>query len=127
MKRLFALLAAIVSLITGCGNSGSISALGIDASVILGAEYTHNARTEQIPLSDAEKTALSEWLSGLKFEHRSYPDGEAPGDSDGGEAYVFTLSGDELTYVNNGGDERFLLYSGEWYALIDPEELPILS
>lgn len=103
----------------------NVSELGLDVSDIREAEHAHCAQVKQLSLTDEEKTALSEWLGGLTFEHRSYPIGEAPGDSDGGEAYTFELSDGELSYVNNGMDDRFLLYGGDWYALIDPEEFPL--
>lgn len=111
----------------GANDAENLSKLGVDVSDIRKAEYVHCGAIEELELSDAEKAALSEWLGGLKLEHRTYPDGEAPGDSDGGEAYLFTFSDDGLSYVNNGMDDRFILFEGEWYALIKPEKFPIES
>ncbi|MDE7362537.1 MAG: hypothetical protein K2N38_11465 [Oscillospiraceae bacterium] len=109
----------------GANDAENLSKLGVDVSDIRKAEYVHCGPIEELELSDAEKAALSEWLGGLKLEHRTYPDGEAPGDSDGGEAYLFTFSDGELSYVNNGMEDRFILFEGEWYALIKPEKFPI--
>lgn len=111
----------------GANDAENLLKLGVDVSDIRKAEYVHCGPIEELELSDTEKAALSEWLGGLKLEHRTYPDGETPGDSDGGEAYLFTFSDGGLSYINNGMDSRFILFEGEWYALIKPEKFPIES
>lgn len=128
MKGILILVAALAALaMTGCEASGNISEFGIDVSDIRTLERAYGGGVEVITLSDNDKSALSEWLGGLKFKHRTYPVGETPGDSDGGEAYCFTFSDGELSYINNGMNDRFLLFDSEWYELIDPEGFPINS
>lgn len=104
---------------------GYVRELGVDVRDIVKVEYAHAAEVKETELSDKEKMSLSEWLSGVKYEHRWFPEGEAPGDSNGGEAYTFTFGNGELTYVVNGPDERFLLHNGEWYGVSDSGEFPI--
>lgn len=104
---------------------GFVSDLGLDVWDIVKVEYFHCAEITELDLSDKEKMTLSERLSGLKYERREFPKGEAPGDSDGGEVYSFTFENGELSYVNNGGSECYLLFGGEWYAVLDPSEFPV--
>lgn len=127
MKRILAVLAAFAALtMTGCGASVDVSELGLDVSDIQKAEYAHCAQVKELALSDGDKAALAEWLGGLRIAHRTYPDGGSPGDSDGGEAYTFTFADGELSYIDNG-EERFLLFEGEWYALIKHGVFPLKS
>lgn len=104
---------------------GFVSDLGIYVRDIAKVEYFHCAEITELDLSDKEKMTLSEWLGGLKYERREFPGGEAPGDSDGGEVYTFTFENGELSYVNNGGSECYLLFGGEWYAVENPSEFPV--
>lgn len=99
--------------------------LGVDVSDIVKVEHVHCAGITELTLSETEKAVLSEWLGGLKYEHRWFPEGEAPGDSDGGEAYWFTFSDGELSYVDNGGDGCYLLFGSEWYAVRNPSDPPL--
>ncbi|MBD5384306.1 MAG: hypothetical protein HDR72_04840 [Ruminococcaceae bacterium] len=101
------------------------SDLGIYVWNIVKVEYAHCAEITELDLSDKEKMTLSEWLCGLKYERREFRKGETPGDSDGGEVYSFTFENGELSYVNNGGSECYLLFDGEWYAVLNPSEFPV--
>lgn len=105
---------------------GYVRELGIYVWDIVKVKHTHCAGTTELELSDEEKTALSEWLGSLKYEYRWFPKGEAPGDCDGGEVYTFTFADCELSYVNNGENERYLHFGGEWYG-IDGDKFPIKS
>lgn len=104
---------------------GYVPDLGVDVWDIVKVEYAHNAEIKELELSDKEKMSLSKWLCGLKYERREFPEGETPGDSDGGEAYGITFANGELAYVDNGGSERFLLFNGEWYGVCESGEFPI--
>lgn len=99
--------------------------LGIYVWDIVKVEYAHCAEITELDLSDKEKMALSEWLCRLKYERREFPEGEAPGDSEGGEVYMFTFKTGEMSYVDNGGSECYLLFGGEWYAVLDPSDPPL--
>ena len=99
--------------------------LGVNVWGIVKVEYAHCAGITELELSDKEMMTVSEWLCGLKYEHREFPEGEAPGDSEGGEVYTFTFKTGEMSYVNNGGNECYLLFGGEWYAVLDPSEPPL--
>lgn len=106
---------------------GYVSDLGVGVWDIVNVEYAHNAEITQLDLSEEDKRALSEWLCGLKYERREFPEGETPGDSDGGEAYMFTFETGELSYIDNGGSERFLLFGDKWYAVGDFAEIPLVK
>ena len=96
---------------------GGVGVFGIYFWIIDKIEYTNCGGTEELDLSDEEKLTISNWLSGLKYTRRWFPEGEAPGDTDGGEVYTFTFKDSELSYVSNGGNERYLLFGGEWYGI----------
>ncbi|MCM1165399.1 MAG: VWA domain-containing protein [Lachnospiraceae bacterium] len=104
------------------------SLLGNDLSEVVAVTHTIYGKDERITLSDAECAAFSEWLGALKYEPRSFPFGETPGDSDGGEAYgLIFSSGEELSYVMNGFDKHYLFCAGEWYAVTNPSKPPIAA
>ena len=81
--------------------------------------------------ADGEQVdALREWANGLEYEHRTYADGQSPGDTDGGEVYDFVLTeGDYpgFTYVINGPDDCHLIIEGEWFAVNNPTTPPITA
>ncbi|MBD5129567.1 MAG: hypothetical protein HDT43_06550 [Ruminococcaceae bacterium] len=99
--------------------------LGVNVWGIVKVEYAHCAEITELDLSDKEKMTLSEWLCGLKYERREFAEGETPGDSEGGEAYSFTFEDGGLSYINNGGNECYLLFEGEWYAVLNPSKFPV--
>lgn len=103
---------------------GYVPDLGVDVWDIVKVEYVHSAEIKELKLSAKDKMSLSEWLCSVKYEHREFPGGETPGDSDGGECYSFTFGSGELSYIVNGQSERFLLCNGEWYGVRDSGELP---
>ncbi len=103
------------------GYAGNMAAYVGD---IIKVEYLHNAEITELELSEKDKTALSEWLCGLKYERRRFPAGETPGDSDGGEVWAFTFKTGRLSYVDNGESECYLLFDGEWYAVDNPSKMP---
>lgn len=104
---------------------GFVGDFGINIWDILKAEQTNCGGTAELELSDKDKMTLSEWLGGLRYERRWFPEGETPGDSDGGEVYSFTFGDGELSYVNNGENARYLLFGGEWYGISDGAKFPL--
>ena len=73
---------------------------------------------------------LREWADGLNYEHRTYADGQSPGDTNGGEVYDFVLTeGDYpgFTYVINGPDDCYLVIEGEWFVVTNPSDPPITT
>ena len=73
---------------------------------------------------------LREWADGLNYEHRTYADGQSPGDTNGGEIYDFVLTeGDYpgFTYVINGPDDCYLVIEGEWFVVTNPSDPPIVA
>lgn len=100
---------------------GGVGEFGIYFWIITKVEHTNGGGTDELELSDKEKMTISNWLSGLKYNRRWFPEGEAPGDLEGGEVYTFTFEDGELSYINNGGGERYLLFGGEWYGITGAE------
>ncbi len=98
-------------------------------------DITHyiSGQEEQWTLTDSEEIArLSQWASELKYEHRQFEDGQSPGDGDGGEVYVFTLSpgGNAegypgFSYVINGPEDCWLLIEGYWFSVKNPLDPPV--
>lgn len=100
---------------------GGVGEFGIYFWDIVKVEHTNGGGTEELDLSDEEKMTISNWLSGLKYNRRWFPEGEAPGNVGGGEVYTFTFGDGELSYVNNGASERYLLFGVEWYGITGAE------
>lgn len=105
---------------------GYVRELGIDTSELVKAEYSCGAGTSELNLSEDEKEAFSKWIGGIKYEHRWFPKGEAPGDKEGGEAYTLTFSDKTLSYVMDGSSEHYLLFNGEWYGVSNPSSPPLI-
>lgn len=104
---------------------GYVPDLDVDVWDIVKVEYVHCAEIEKSELSDMDKMSLSEWLCNVKYERRQFPEGETPGDAEGGEVYIFTFSDGELSYIVNGLSERFLNCGGDWYGVRDSGEFPL--
>lgn len=101
-------------------------------SYVTKVDVTHilSGQLQEWTVDGEQLDALREWANGLEYEHRTYADGQSPGDTDGGEIYDFVLTeGDYpgFTYVINGPDDCHLVIEGEWFVVNNPSTPPITA
>lgn len=92
------LLSAFALSITGCGGKADRIAPGRSPSACIGGEadkieishFTGGAETRWT-VEGEKAEALRNWAGGLKYEILEAPEGQSPGDADGGEVYDFIL------------------------------------
>ena len=136
MKRACALCAALVIALcaVSCGRvNGNVTngyeILGYPFGVT-GAEITHYYGADRIVVSfgdTGELTKLKNWFANLRCRPKTFEPGNAPGDADGGEAYVIVFKGEEdrsASYVKVGEKKCYLLLDDAWYAVENPSDPP---
>lgn len=99
-------------------------------SYVTKVDVTHilSGQLQEWTVDGEQLDELRAWADGLKYEHKTYADGQSPGDTDGGEIYSFVLTeGDYpgFTYVINGPDDCHLVIEGEWFSVSNPSTPPI--
>ena len=137
MRKFMALvlLSAFALSITGCGGKADRIAPGRSPSACIGGEadkieishFTGGAETRWT-VEGEKAEALRNWAGGLKYEILEAPEGQSPGDADGGEVYDFILpEGDcpGFSYVIHGSN-RYLLMEGYWYTVTNPSDPPCM-
>ena len=100
-------------------------------SYVSKVDVTHilSGQSQEWTVDGEQLDALRAWAHGLKYEHKTYADGQSPGDTDGGEIYDFVLTeGDYpgFAYVINGPDDCHLVIEGEWFSVSNPSIPPIV-
>lgn len=77
-------------------------------------------------LTQTEIEELSAWVSQLSLTHRSFQEGETPGDGEGGRAYCFSFNDDAMSFSwIDIGKEQYILYEDEWYEINNTSEPPL--
>ena len=114
----------------GTGDRGGRPYAAYIADDVTKAEITHilGGQTQEWTAEGEMLNALRDWAAGLKYEHKTYAQGQAPGDLDGGEVYSFVLTeGDYpgFSYIINGPADCHLLIEGEWFTVSNPSDPPI--
>ncbi len=139
MKKLSVLAAALVCalILAACGGSAGPGrpVAPVIGNYVIEVAVTHTimGQNETWTVTDAEEIAsLSEWAAGLKYAHRTFAEGESPGDSDGGECYSFSLTPGEheggypgFSYVINDPEDCWLLIEGYWFSVKNPSDPPL--
>ena len=137
MRKFMALvlLSAFALSITGCCGKADRIAPGRSPSACIGGEadkieishFTGGAETRWT-VEGEKAEALRNWAGGLKYEILEAPEGQSPGDADGGEVYDFILpEGDcpGFSYVIHGSN-CYLLMEGYWYTVTNPSDPPCM-
>ena len=142
MKRYIALLLTLCLplVAAGCGSGditdpGSGDRGGRPYAAYIGEDVTKvevihvlSGQVEEWTAEGDDINALRDWASGLKYEHKTYDEGQSPGDAEGGEMYSFELTeGDYpgFTYYVGGPDNSHLVIEGEWFSVSNPSAPPI--
>ena len=71
---------------------------------------------------------LRAWVSELSLRHRTFKEGEAPGDYNGGTAYIFSFNDGETSFawVNIGTKmNKYIHYENEWYEIMNTLNPPL--
>lgn len=136
MKKLIVLMAALISTfcLAGCNqtaDSGRLTPACISDSVTK-VDIIHHAsgKSTHWTAEGEDVDNLRDWASKLECELLEYEDGHSPGDSNGGEIYIFTLAeGDalEFSYIINGPDRCYLLIEEIWYSVLNPSDPPVME
>jgi len=122
----------------GLADSFAAVLMGVDADngkMFLNAEAVNKivvghiqyAQIERIGLRDDKAVeAVSAWAGNLELEHKTFAEGQAPGDGDGGEFWSFDVNGIEDVFgYGDYGNGCYILYNNEWYAVKNPSAPPI--
>ena len=114
-------------LLAGCGAESGAPQIGADVEKIRITHILSGQLAEWTAQGEAVD-ALRDWAAGLETEPRTFAEGQTPGDSDGGEVYTFTWTGEEpseLSYLIHGEDACYLLEDGTWYEVRNPSDPPV--
>lgn len=127
MKK-HALPALVLALLcaAGCSHTGGLADEYLGGGS-LSVSHIACGETAEWEVSGRELDPIKSWANGLQYRQRSFKDGEAPGDADGGEVYSFTPEdgGPGFSYYIGGPDKCYLLLDGRWYAVSNPSEPPV--
>ena len=132
MKKIITLVIAFVCVFTLCScgwNSQKEVAVVISENVTQ-IDITHHVggKTTNWSVEGIEIEPLREWLDKLSYRHLEVKEGQSPGDSDGGEIYMFTLIGGEwsgFSYVINGENDCYIQSEENWFSVINPSNPPV--
>ena len=75
-------------------------------------------------LTGEESASLERWALALDLTAESFPEGETPGDRDGGSGYTFQLGGQSFSYILTGAD-NYVLLGDTWYRVENPSDPPL--
>ena len=82
--------------------------------------------TESVYIIDDKKLIddLNEWFIQLSVQFVRFAEGESPGDTDGGEVFVFSLtkSDSSFSYGKYGIDENYIFKDNEWFYVENPSD-----
>ena len=132
MKKIITLVVAFVCILVlySCGwNSKKVIAAVISENVTQ-IEITHHigGQTTNWTVEGTEIERLREWLDNLSYRQLKGIEGQSPGDSNGGEIYIFELVGGEwsgFSYVINGKNDCYIQSEGNWFSVANPTEPPV--
>lgn len=136
MKRLQVLVLSLLfmSALAGCNQKtdpGGSAAVYIGESVTT-VDITHyiGGKSAQWVAEGQEVDALRNWVSKLEYEILEFEEGQSPGDSNGGEVYIFVLTEGScpgFSYVINGSDDCYLLVERDWFSVRNPSNPPVME
>ena len=75
-------------------------------------------------LTGEESASLERWALALDLTAESFPEGETPGDRDGGSGYTFQLGGQSFSYILTGAD-NYVLLGDTWYRVENLSDPPL--
>lgn len=129
----YLILFTMLSGLAGCadfqaGADGPLAALAEKNVTEISIEHLKSGSTVQWTLENEKLDELKNWASELKCRLQKFEAGQSPGDSNGGEVYMFSpTEGDcpEFSYVINGPNQCYILTGGSWYSVANPSGPPV--
>ena len=77
-------------------------------------------------LDRTEIGELSSWVSKLSLTYRTFKQGEAPNDLNGGTDYTFTFNDGETSFAwVDIGTNKYIHYEDGWYEIRNTSETPL--
>lgn len=82
--------------------------------------------------NELELSSISDWtawINGLSIEHKVFKENETPSSQwAGGVEYLFNINKGELSFsYTDYGTFAYIYYDGEWYAVSNPTDPPIIE
>ena len=130
MKRSLVISAALSLALLLCACAGGVpeesplAAVFPDQTSQMEASYFSCGVATDWELTAAELEELETWALGLDLTEQSFPEGETPGDRDGGSGYTFQLGGHSFSYILTGAD-NYVLLGDTWYRVENPSDPPL--
>ena len=130
MKRAigFSLLMSLALLLCACAGGvpeeSPLAAVFPDQTSQLEASRFDGGGMVTWDLTGEESASLERWALALDLTAESFPEGETPGDRDGGSGYTFQLGGQSFSYILTGAD-NYVLLGDTWYRVENPSDPPL--
>ena len=131
MKRTlcFSLLTSLALLLCACASGGAadlspLAGVFPDQTSAAHASYFSGGISTDWELTAEELADLETWALGLDLAEQSFPEGEAPGDRDGGSGYTFQLGDKSFSYLF-AGEADYILLGDTWYLVENPSAPPL--
>ena len=131
MKRTlcFSLLTSLALLLCACASGGAadlspLAGVFPDQTSAAHASYFSGGISTDWELTAEELADLETWALGLDLAEQSFPEGEAPGDRDGGSGYTFQLGDKSFSYIL-AGEADYILLEDTWYLAETPSDPPL--
>lgn len=95
-------------------------------SVELGGGQYNGGWVEPRELSQTEIEDLNTWVSQLSLIHKTFEEGNSPGELAGSTVYTFNFNGNETSFSwVDIGTEQYIHYDNEWYEITDTSDAPL--
>ena len=124
----FPILMSLALLLSACagGRRAESPLAGVFPDQISAAEasYFSGGTATDWELTAEELAGLEDWVLSLDLAAQSFPEGEAPGDRDGGSGYTFQLGDKSFSYIL-AGEADYILLEDAWYLAENPSDPPL--
>lgn len=116
--------------LAGCNNQEDTSIVSelipSDGIKQVDINYVYAAEIAEWKLEQDKIEDFESWVMNLSLEHKTFEEGNSPGDSDGGAVYNFSINNGKtmFSYVMTGED-RYIVFHDEWYEVSNPSDPPV--
>lgn len=116
--------------IAGCVNQEDTSIVSelipSDAIEQVDISYAYAAEITEWELEQDKIGDFKSWAMALSLEHKTFEEGNSPGDRDGGGVYNFSINNEKTTFSYvMPGEDRYIVFRDEWYEVSNPSDPPV--